>query len=174
MPDRPGTSTDQPQESPPAPAARSRPSRLLAVLPTLGIFAAVAAAAFALVLFVVRPLLPPVGEASGNAKSASPKFGRIVGLDAVVVNVAQTEGRRYLKATIQLEVPEDEKIVKEVEARKPLLLDLLIATLSKKSLTDLTTPDALDRLRSELQERMGQELGKERVRRVFITEFVVQ
>jgi flagellar basal body-associated protein FliL len=38
----------------------------------------------------------------------------------------------------------------------------------------VTTPDALDRLRAEIHERISQELGKEKVRRIFITEFVVQ
>lgn len=174
MPDVPSKSPENPEETPVAPAAPSPLSRLLALLPTLGIFAGVAAAAFALVLFVLRPLFPPVGDVAAKAKSTKQKFGRIVGLDTVVVNIAQTEGRRYLKATIQLEVPEEEKAAKEIEARKAQLLDLLIATLSKKSLTDLTSPDALDRLRTEVHERMIQELGKEKVRRVFITEFVVQ
>lgn len=98
----------------------------------------------------------------------------MVSLDSVVVNVAQTEGRRYLKATIQIEVPEEERVVKEVEASKPHLLDLLVSTLTKKSLAEVTAPDALDRLRTEVQERVSQDLGRERVRRVFITEFVVQ
>jgi flagellar FliL protein len=71
-------------------------------------------------------------------------------------------------------VPEDEKVVKEVEARKPLLLDTLVATLTKKSLVDVTAPEALDRLRAEVLERLTEMLGRERVRRVFITEFVVQ
>jgi flagellar FliL protein len=98
----------------------------------------------------------------------------VVALDSVVVNVAQTEGRRYLKITVHLEVPEDEKIAKEVEQRKPQLLDLIVATLTKKSLAEVTAPEALDRLRGEVLERMTQALGPERVRQVFITEFVVQ
>jgi flagellar FliL protein len=102
------------------------------------------------------------------------KLGRVIALESVVVNIAQTEGRRYLKATVHVEVPEEEKIVKEVETRKPLVLDTLVATLSKKSLADVTAPEALDRLRAEVLERLTATLGPERVRRVFITEFVVQ
>ncbi len=161
-------------EAPPAPKP-SVLSGVLGLLPTLGILLGLAAAAFALVLFVLRPLLPaasPSAEAKG--RSATQRFGRVVGLDSVVVNVAQTEGRRYLKATVQIEIPEEEKTAKEVEARKPQLLDLLVAILTKKSLAEVTAPDALDRLRSEVYERMGQELGRDKVRRIFITEFVVQ
>ncbi len=148
-------------------------AKVLAMLPTVGICLGLAVAAAALVLFVVRPLFPPV-----TANAARPvvpqKFGRVIALDSVVVNIAQTEGRRYLKATVHLEVPEEEKVVKEVESRKPLVLDTLVATLSKKSLAEVTAPETLDRLRVEVLERLTATLGAERVRRVFITEFVVQ
>ena len=174
MPGIAETPPETPENPPAPPAGPSALGKILKLLPTIGIFTGLAVGAFVLVLFVLRPMLPP--PAAGNATPAAPpqKFGRVVALDAVVVNVAQTEGRRYLKTTIQMEVADEEKTVKEVEARKAQLLDLLIATLAKKSLVELTTPDALDRLRTELYERVAQELGHEKVRRVFITEFVVQ
>jgi flagellar FliL protein len=75
---------------------------------------------------------------------------------------------------VHIEVPEEEKVVKEVESRKPQLLDLIVATLTKKTLSEVTAPEALDRLRGEVLERVSQALGPERVRQVFITEFVVQ
>jgi flagellar FliL protein len=148
-------------------------AKVLAILPTVGICVGLAAAAAALVLFVIRPLFPPV-SANAARPAAPQKFGRVIALESVVVNIAQTEGRRYLKATVHVEVPEEEKIVKEVETRKPLVLDTLVATFSKKSLADVTAPEALDRLRAEVLERLTTTLGPERVRRVFITEFVVQ
>lgn len=171
--------TDTPAAPPADAAAPTAPSaaksKLLALLPTVGIFAGLAAAAFAVVQYGVRPMFPPVSAGEQpKPQAAVHKFGRVVALDPVVVNVAQTDGRRYLKATVHLEVPEEEKIVKEVELRKPQLLDLIVATLTKKSLTDVTAPEALDKLRAEVLEQMTQALGSERVRRVYITEFVVQ
>lgn len=171
MPGLPEKSQEPTETAPPPSTAATIRLRLMAILPTVGILVGLAAAAFALVLFVVRPLFPP---SAATEPPPPPKFGRVISLDAVVVNIAQTEGRRYLKASIQLEVPEEEKVVKEVEGRRAQVLDLLVATLAKKSLPDLTSPDALDRLRSELHARISQELGRDRVRRIFITEFVVQ
>jgi flagellar FliL protein len=159
---------------PAAPAAPSAIKKTLAYLPTVGILAALAGGAFAVVLFVVRPMFPPVAAGDVKAKATPHKFGRVVALDSVVVNVAQTEGRRYLKATVHIEVPEEDKVVKEVESRKPQLLDLIVATLTKKTLSEVTAPEALDRLRGEVLERVTQALGPDRVRQVFITEFVVQ
>jgi len=138
------------------------------------IFAGLAAAAFALVLFFLAPMLPAPGATPARRPNSPEKFGRLIALDPVVVNLAQSEGRRYLKAAVQLEVADEEKAVKELEARKPQLLDILVTTLSRKSLVDVTAPDALDLLRRELAERVGQAVGEGRLRRVFITEFVVQ
>lgn len=157
-----------------APAAPSAIKTLLAYLPMVGILAGLAAGAFAVVLFVVRPVFPPLAAGDVKTKPAAHKFGRVVALDSVVVNVAQTEGRRYLKATVHIEVPEEEKVVKEVESRRPQLLDLIVATLTKKTLSEVTAPEALDKLRGEVLERVSQALGPDRVRQVFITEFVVQ
>ncbi|HSB73588.1 MAG TPA: flagellar basal body-associated FliL family protein [Candidatus Methylomirabilis sp.] len=172
LPEEPPAKVEE--EPAPSPDGASKNKKMIALLVRVAIFAGLAAGAFAVVLFVVRPLLPPPAAGEAKPRSTPEKFGRVVSLDSVVVNVAQTEGRRYLKATIQIEVPEEEKVVKEVEARKPQLLDLLVSTLTKKSLAEVTAPDALDRLRTEVQERVSQDLGRERVRRVFITEFVVQ
>jgi flagellar FliL protein len=174
MPRLAGNTHDDLPDAPAPEASPANRRRLVALLPTLGIFLGLAAGALALVLFVVRPLFPPVAGGTAKGPAAAPRFGRVLALDAVVVNVAQTEGRRYLKTTIQLEVPEEEKAVKEVEGRKAQLLDLLIAILAKKSLAELSAPDALERLRAEVHERLSQELGREKVRRVFITEFVIQ
>ena len=171
LPDEPAPETPAPETAAPAPAkGRSLPKMLVPA----AIFAGLAIAGVALVLFVLRPMLPPVAASAPPPKKTEEKFGHVVGLDSVVVNLAQSEGRRYLKVTVQLEVAEDERVVKEVESRKPQLADLLVNTLTKKTLAEVTAPDALDRLRNEIQERAGQGLGQDRIRRVFITEFVVQ
>lgn len=155
-----------------APPGCSR--KLLALLPKAGICVALAGSAFAIVLFVVRPMFPPIAADTKKIAAPPQKFGKVIALEPVVVNLAQSEGRRYLKATVHLEVPEEEKVVKEVEARRPQLLDLLVNMLTKKTLAEVTTPDALDTLRAEILERVVQAVGKERVRQVFVTEFVVQ
>jgi flagellar protein FliL len=155
-----------------APASGAR--NLLGLLPKAGICVALAGSAFAIVLFIVRPMFPPVAADTTKTVAPPQKFGKVIALEPVVVNLAQSEGRRYLKATVHLEVPEEEKIVKEVEARKPQILDLLVNMLTKKTLAEVTAPEGLDALRAEILERVTQTVGKERVRQVFVTEFVVQ
>lgn len=140
----------------------------------LGILTALTGAAFAVTLYVLKPLL--VVEVKGAAAKVHAKLhpGKILPLDPVIVNIAGTDGRRYLKTTVQIEIPEEEKLVKEVEARKPLLIDRLIQILSRKPLEEVTTTGSLDRLRQEIADQFGKELGAERLRAVYLTEFVIQ
>ena len=151
--------------------------------PMAGIMAGLGAAAFALVVFVLKPMLPPPAPATPAASAEAkgkPKGekkhepGKNVALESVVVNIAGTEGKRYLKATVQAEVPDNEKIVKEVTERKPQLADILVTTLARKTLPEVTAPDALTTLRGEIFEKFVEELGPAKLRRVFITEFVIQ
>ena len=152
--------------------------------PMAGILAGLGAAAFGLVVFVLKPMLPPPAatatatapaEAKGKPKDEKKhEPGKNVALESVVVNIAGTEGKRYLKATVQAEVPDNEKIVKEVTERKPQLSDILVTTLSRKTLPEVTAPDALTTLRGEIFEKFAEELGPAKLRRVFITEFVIQ
>jgi flagellar basal body-associated protein FliL len=133
-------------------------------------FPVLAAAAFAFVLFVLKPFFPPL-EAQQEVKAA---FRKIVPLEAVIVNLAGTEGRRYLKAKVELEVPGGEKVVREVEERKPHLRDLLIDLLSRKHLEEVAEASGRDLLRREILERFSEELGDGKVRRILLTEFVIQ
>lgn len=133
---------------------------------------ALAAVAFALVLFVLKPLFPPLDAEDG--KEAKVSVGTVVSLNSVIVNLAESKGRRYLKARVEIEVAGDEESVQEAEERKPHLLDLLIDLLSRKRVEEVTSTEGRDRLRGEIRERFSRELGADKLLRVLITEFVIQ
>ena len=126
-----------------------------------------AVVALVLVLFVLKPLLVPADPAQAKQKLPSHSLG------SVVVNVAETEGRRYLKASVEVE-PGDPKAVREIEGRRSQLVDVTIGLLSSKSLTDVTTAEGRDRIKKELLERMNAELGGQKIAKVYFVEFVVQ
>ncbi len=110
------------------------------------------------------------GEKKGKAVR---KIGKLLTMDSVVVNIPGTDSR-YLKATVSVEVPDDEKQIKEVEERKSQILDVLVSDLRKRPFSELTSPDALTKVRSELLEGLQRAVGHELVRQVLVTEFVVQ
>jgi flagellar basal body-associated protein FliL len=143
-----------------------------------GIFIAIAGAAFGLNIYVLKPMLITPGKEDVKAEAVKAKEehhpGKILALDPAIVNIAGTNGRRYLKVTIQIEVPEEEKLIKEVEARKPLLSDRLIQILAGKSLEEVTGAGSLQALKQQISDQFGEALGAERLKEVYLTEFVIQ
>jgi flagellar basal body-associated protein FliL len=152
----------QAEEPPPPKESRGRPFFLYA-----GLTVVMAVVALALVLAVIKPLLLP------SAASPRPWAGKPVTLGSLVVNVAETDGRRYLKATVELGVSSDE-VVRQLEGRRPQLLDLAIAVLSSKPLDAVTSGEGREGIKRELAERIGGEIGRQNSVRVYFTEFVVQ
>ena len=149
------------------PVVRERESSRKSPLAMAAAMLGMAVVALALVLFVLKPLLVPADPAQAKPKLPSHSLG------SVVVNVAETEGRRYLKASVEVE-PGDPKAVREIERRRSQLVDITIGLLSSKGLTDVTTAEGRDRIKKELMERMNAELGDQKIAKIYFVEFVVQ
>ncbi len=96
----------------------------------------------------------------------------VVKLGTVVVNVAGTEGRRYLRATVELGA--GGKDVKKIEELRAPLVDTAIGVLGAKELAGLLDPEERGELRDELRTRLNQAIGGKGVSHVFLTEFVIQ
>ena len=95
-----------------------------------------------------------------------------VPLGPVVVNL-NGEARRYLRVAASLGVA-GPKEAKEVEERKPQLLDLLISVSSSAEVDVLTSEKGRTGLKETLLGRIHGDLGLSHVARVYFTEFVIQ
>jgi len=164
------------EEEKKAPAAGAGKIKAIAI--QAGILMALTGTAFGVNLYVLKPMLVVSGKGQAKEAEAKPKAeqhpGKILSLDPAIVNIAGTNGRRYLKITVQIEIPEDEKLIKEVEARKPLLSDRLIQILTSKPLEEVTSPGIMDILKRQITDQFGKELGTDRIKGVYLTEFVIQ
>jgi flagellar basal body-associated protein FliL len=96
----------------------------------------------------------------------------VVKVGTIVVNVAGTDGRRYLRTTVELGAKA--KDAKHLEELRAPLLDAAIGVLGGKPLAELLDPEERDGLREELLERLNQVTGGHGISHVFLTEFVVQ
>lgn len=143
-----------------------------------GIIMALTGAAFGINVYVLKPMLVVDGKEQAKESETEAKAehhaGKILPLDPAIVNIAGTNGRRYLKVTVQIQIPEEEKLIKEVEARKALLSDRLIQILSGKSLEEVTSAGSLQALKQQIADQFGKELGADRLQDVYLTEFVIQ
>jgi flagellar FliL protein len=132
------------------------------------VLAAVAAGAW----YVGR--LPRAGSAEAVVGPAdAPAVGALFALDPFIANLADEDGRRYLKATLQVEffsasVPTD------FHARIPQMRDLLLTLFTSKLFAEIRTPQGKALLRDEIINRLNLTLNRDLVKAVYFTEFIVQ
>ncbi len=129
--------------------------------------------------------LQPKGDAAENATTegaaehkaeepaAAEVGGQLVTLDAFVVNLSDPMGRRYLKTTLDVEVA-SAAAAAELTAAMPKVKDTLLLLLSSKSFEDISSMDKKIELKNDIVSRLNQIIGKNKVRNVYFTEFVVQ
>lgn len=91
----------------------------------------------------------------------------------VIVNPAGTEGTRFLRVTIYLELVSAD-YQKAIERFKPALQDVAIQILSSKTIPELEDLDSRNKLRREIVSAMNRILGGEIILKLFFTEFVIQ
>jgi flagellar FliL protein len=144
---------------------RDRSRGALAALGALALVASVAGAAWRLGLLAE--------QSAAEAKLEEPVVGALLPLDPFIANLADEDGRRYLKATLQVEFF-GARVPDEFSARVPQMRDLLLTLLTSKFFTEVRTPDGKGVLRTEIVNRMNRTLNKDLVKAVYFTEFIVQ
>jgi flagellar protein FliL len=105
-------------------------------------------------------------------KKKSRDMGALLPIESVIVNVADTQGRRFLKASLTLEMETGE--VADVQARLPVLRGAVIDVLASRNLDDLTSPDARSVIREEILETLNSKDEDLKFKDLFFTEFIVQ
>ncbi|MCB1195578.1 flagellar basal body-associated FliL family protein [bacterium] len=99
--------------------------------------------------------------------------GTIVPMPVLVVNVANTNGGRYLRAGVSFEVT-DSGTASEIEKRNPQILDTLIMILTNKDIEDLVELTGKKQIRTEIKEKVNANLIAGKIKNVYFTEFVIQ
>ncbi|MHB1159368.1 MAG: flagellar basal body-associated FliL family protein [Chloroflexota bacterium] len=107
-----------------------------------------------------------------------------------VVNLADPNGRRYLKIGLSIEfttgaaefkkASADQRKEKQAEferelaPRAPLIEDAIITILAARTAGDLSTPEGKQRLKTDLKDSLNRMLGGDQVSNVYFTQFVMQ
>jgi len=115
------------------------------------------------------------GSSSGKheTKEQKPVVISVWPMEAFIVNVAETNGERYLKVVIQLEV-NDPTVIEELNQLKPRLRDSILDLLTSRPYKDLIDPSGKQRLREDIAGRVNNALTKGKVTKVYFTEYVMQ
>lgn len=112
-------------------------------------------------------------KASKKASTPAPSIGTLWPMDPFVVNLAESNGERYLKLVVQLEVS-DPLCVQELDQLKPKLRDNVLDLLSVKSFNELMELAGKQKLREEMAMRLNAYLTRGKINKVYFTEFVIQ
>jgi len=102
-----------------------------------------------------------------------PAVGALLPVDPFIANLADEDGKRYLKATLQVEFFEAH-VPPDFNARLPQMRDLMLTLFSSKLFDEIRTPQGKALLREEIINRMNRAIGKDLVKAVYFTEFIVQ
>lgn len=94
-------------------------------------------------------------------------------MDPFVVNIAETNGERYLKIVIQLEIS-DSGLGPELDQLKPRIRDSILDLLTPKTYKDLMDLAGKQRLREDIAGRINNILQRGKVTKVYFTDFVIQ
>ncbi len=114
------------------------------------------------------------GEAQAQAEEkekADEFIGKMIPMETFYVNLAGNRGNRLLKVNMELEV-ESEKVIEEIEKRKPQIRDIIIIILSSKTFKDLESREGKEGLRDEIKDAVNSFLTKGRIKHVHFTEFI--
>ena len=113
------------------------------------------------------------GAAKAPEKSDHAGMGPVFPLESFIVNLSDQGGKRYLRITMGLELG-DSKFAEELTKRLPQIRDSILMTLPSRKVEELQTTEGKNLLRTDIISKLNELLGKEIVKKIYFTEFVIQ
>ena len=122
---------------------------------------------------VAKLIGTPGGETKSAGSQKSQEMGPTYNMETFLVNLNEPQGKRYLKATVSLELG-TEKVQVELERRLPQIRDAVLTMLSSKAYSDISDMTGKYQLRAELISMINSYLKSGKIANVYFTEFIVQ
>jgi flagellar protein FliL len=114
----------------------------------------------------------PPGE-GGKEMEIQPGLGVMVPLEPFIINLANSQGNRFLKVTVTLELSSPE-VHAEVNENVQKITDSILILLSSKSFEDVYSIQGKFKLKDEITTRVNRFLVLGHVKDAYFTEFVIQ
>ena len=123
----------------------------------------------------IASLEPPeeIAEEGLEEDEETHVIGEMFPLETFVVNLADGKGKRYLRATMQLELA-PEQSVETFEQRLPQIRDVVLTILPTKQFQEIRTVEGKTTLRMEIMNKLNELFNVESVINIYFTEFVIQ
>ena len=116
----------------------------------------------------------PTEEESSEDVVDSVEVGKhILNIDDMIVNPAGTKGQRLMLVSLGFDVASEEEL-KMLEDKNVVLKDLIISTISKKTLVQLSNHDYRDSLKTELSSNVVAMFPSVKVNNVYFSKYIIQ
>ncbi len=122
----------------------------------------------ALAYFIGIPGLAP------KAKAAQPVEMDEFDPGEMVINLADSDGSRFLRVKMVLEYPQNEKLKQEIESQRPLIMQDILHVLRNKTVDDVRPVAKEDKVKAEIIETINKELKAGEIQRIYFTDFLIQ
>ncbi len=141
----------------------------LILIPVILLVQAVAA------YFIVFNLLlkNPNAKEETNEKKSRLEVGQFFELNDIVINPADTGGRRYLVLEMGLET-KDPKVVEEAAGKEIWIRDAIISHLTKKTALELMEISIRKGLKKEILDILNEKLSEGRFDKVYFKKYILQ
>lgn len=107
-------------------------------------------------------------------KSPESEWGKnIYPLDDIIINPADTDGKRLLLTSIGIDLAKAE-MQNELKAREAMVKDIIISTLSSKSVTQLDDMAYRDSLKLQITDKMKKSIPSITVNTIYFSKYIIQ
>jgi flagellar basal body-associated protein FliL len=114
------------------------------------------------------------GKGKGEGKDGKETGeGPVVPLDSFLVNLNEPTSARYLKATLEIEVS-DALAAEDLKKQMRGIRDVMLRYLSSLTIADTLGEAGKQKIEAAVKDRIENEIGHHKVKRLFFTEFMVQ
>ncbi len=101
------------------------------------------------------------------------EFGQFIEFSNIIVNPADSDGRRLLMISLGIETDE-ERTLQNVLEREIVVRDTVIKTLGKRTIAELTSIDQRNEIKSELRQAVNGIVSEGTISRLYFTQYVLQ
>lgn len=110
---------------------------------------------------------------SPQANSGQEHIGPLYESPEFTVNIANSNGRRFLMAQFSLEM-ENKKVLKELNKKLPIFQDKVIIVLSSQTVEDLNSQDGKTKIKQLLIDNINDILTEGKIINIFFNKFIYQ
>jgi len=101
------------------------------------------------------------------------EYGQFTELQGLIVNPADSEGRRFLMVNIGLETP-DESGLEQLKMKDIVVRDTILRTLSTHTISELSNISMRENLKRELLSAINGVMQDSTISRLYFTQYVLQ